>query len=167
MKKLLNYGFITKQLSLVRYFDTTTGLHLWAKEEPTLELKPKPAFKEVAQDYINSCAPKWKNQKHTDQRSKTLRNDVYLNISAIPVDQIALFGSGTKNQVSSVALLGALNTLKTSRPIILFENHKTNFENCKKVLAGYQYKLWDLKNKNILAVRAEWDFYLTDCEIVL
>lgn len=139
MKKSLTHAFISKDLSPGRYFDTTTGLHLYVKqggrkywilryshnkksgekclgaypniglsearilaielrasikkgilptkEVPTIEAT-QPTFKEVATDYISTHAPKWKNPKHIDQWSNTLRDYVYPVIGDLPIDQI-------------------------------------------------------------------------------
>ncbi len=61
-----------------------------SKSEPTVEIEAKPTFRQVAEDYIKTHSPKWKNQKHTDQWSNTLRDYVYPIIGDLPVDQINL-----------------------------------------------------------------------------
>jgi len=60
------------------------------KIESVPENLTKPTFKQVAEDYITTHSPKWKNQKHANQWSNTLRDYVYPIIGDLPVDQITL-----------------------------------------------------------------------------
>jgi integrase len=60
------------------------------KTEHVLEVIKKPTFREVAEDYIKTHSPKWKNEKHVSQWSNTLRDYVYPFIGEMSVDEITL-----------------------------------------------------------------------------
>jgi integrase len=60
------------------------------KTELTEQIKAKPTFRQVAEDYIKTHSPKWKNEKHVSQWSNTLRDYVYPFIGEMPVDEITL-----------------------------------------------------------------------------
>jgi integrase len=69
--------------------DVKKGI-LPTKSDPILEIEAKPTFRHVAEDYIKTHSPMWKNQKHKDQWSNTLRDYVHPIIGDLPIDQIKL-----------------------------------------------------------------------------
>jgi FkbM family methyltransferase len=60
------------------------------------------------------------------------------------------------------ALLGADTLLSTSRPIIFFERHKTDYGKVISILRKHSYSIWELPGPNVLAVRKEWDLQLNN-----
>lgn len=60
------------------------------KKEVACELKIEPTFREIATDFIETHRPKWKNAKHADQWTNTLRDYAYPIIGNLPVNQITL-----------------------------------------------------------------------------
>ena len=60
------------------------------------------------------------------------------------------------------ALLGSEKLLSTSKPIIFFERHKTDFAKVVSILKKHSYSIWMLPGPNVLAVRREWDLQLSN-----
>ena len=59
--------------------------------------------------------------------------------------------------MEDVALMGAINLIKKSKPIIFFERHKTDYQKVKSILKECGYTIWELPENNVLALRKEWD----------
>jgi FkbM family methyltransferase len=60
---------------------------------------------------------------------------------------------GMENEV----LKGGSNLIQTSKPILFFERHKTDYEQVKNFLSNLNYSIWELPQQNTLALRNEWD----------
>jgi len=60
------------------------------------------------------------------------------------------------------ALLGSENLLSTSKPIIFFERHKTDFAKVISILKNHNYSIWMLPGPNVLAARREWDLQISN-----
>jgi len=58
------------------------------------------------------------------------------------------------------ALSGAEILLSTSRPIIFFERHKTDYGRVLSILRKHSYSIWELPGPNVLAVKKELDLQL-------
>jgi hypothetical protein len=54
-------------------------------------------------------------------------------------------------------LKGGSNLIQTSKPILFFERHKTDYEQVKNFLSNLNYSIWELPQQNTLALRNEWD----------
>lgn len=59
--------------------------------------------------------------------------------------------------MESVALMGATNILKKSKPILFFERHKTDYQKVKLILKECGYDIWEMEEFNALATRKEWE----------
>lgn len=64
--------------------------------------------------------------------------------------------------MEDVGLIGAINLIKKSKPIIFFERHKTDYKKAKSVLKECGYAIWELPEGNVLALRNEWDVQSND-----
>jgi hypothetical protein len=64
--------------------------------------------------------------------------------------------------MEDIALSGASQLLSTSRPIIFFERHKTDYSKVISILRKHSYSIWHLPGPNVLAVRKELDLQLNN-----
>jgi FkbM family methyltransferase len=64
--------------------------------------------------------------------------------------------------MEDVGLIGSMNLIKKSKPIIFFERHKTDYNKAKSVLKECGYAIWELPEGNVLALRNEWDAQFND-----
>ena len=69
--------------------DVKRGI-LPAKTEQAEQIKAKPTFRQVAEGYIKTHSPKWKNEKHISQWNNTLRDYVYPYIGEKTVNEITI-----------------------------------------------------------------------------
>jgi len=88
-----------EQVSLSQARDAARALHLDVRRgiDPTASREPMPAtptsmnlFKDAATEFVASKQVEWKNSKHTDQWSSTLRTYVYPVLGDMCVADIAL-----------------------------------------------------------------------------
>lgn len=100
-----------------------------------------------------------KDLKYSDYDGKILMPSE--EVKSITLDSLALENCVLLKLdiegMEDVALMGAMNLMKKSKPIIFFENHKTDYQKVKSILKECEYAIWELPASNVLAVRKEWD----------
>lgn len=83
-----------------------------------------------------------------------------LMIDDLPLADCALIKLDLEG-MEAQALRGAIKTLERTRPLVLFERHKTDFESIRSLLRALGYSLWGLPGDDVLAMRSDWDAYMT------
>lgn len=63
--------------------------------------------------------------------------------------------------MEDLAIQGALQTLRKSRPMVFFERHKTRYEAVIADLRSLDYDLWELPDFNVMAMPAGWELNAT------
>lgn len=79
-----------------------------------------------------------------------------ITLDSLALEKCALLKLDVEG-MEDVALMGAINLIKKSKPIIFFERHKTDYQKVKSILKECGYAIWELPESNVLAVRKEWD----------
>lgn len=96
------------------------------------------------------------NSDYDGKKFMPAENVNSLTIDSLGLERCALLKLDVEG-MEDVALVGAVNLIKNSRPIIFFERHKTDYAKVKSILRGFGYVIWELREYNVLAVRKEWD----------
>jgi FkbM family methyltransferase len=97
-----------------------------------------------------------RNADYDGRRFMEIENVESINIDSIPVKNCALIKLDIEG-MENLALRGGIGILKTMKPIVFFERHKTDYKEVKLILQECGYSLWELPEHNTIALRNEWD----------
>lgn len=106
-----------------------------------------------------------KNLKFTDYDGKNFmppEEVLTISLDSLGLDKCVLLKLDVEG-MEDLALLGGINLIKNSKPIIFFERHKTDYDAVKLILKECGYAIWELPESNVLALRKEWDVKINHC----
>jgi FkbM family methyltransferase len=90
------------------------------------------------------------------------------NVSSIKIDSISLRNCALikldVEGMENIALRGAIEILKSMKPILFFERHKTDYQEVKDLLKEHKYAIWELPEQNTLALRNDWNISIPNFE---
>jgi len=97
-----------------------------------------------------------RNPDYDGKKFMSVENVESMKLDSLELKRCALIKLDVEGMENDV-LRGSSELLQTTKPILFFERHKTDYDQVKIFLRDYGYSIWELPEQNTLAIRNEWD----------
>ncbi len=106
------------------------------------------------------------NSDYDGKRFMEVEDLESIKIDSMPLTNCALIKLDIEG-MEHLALRGGIKILKTMKPILFFERHKTDYDQIKQILKDCDYSIWELPEQNTLALRNEWEISIPNFDKIL
>lgn len=97
-----------------------------------------------------------RNSDYDGKKFISVENVESMTLDSLKLSHCALIKLDVEGMENDV-LKGSSELLQTTKPILFFERHKTDYEQIKIFLRNHGYSIWELPESNTLALRNEWN----------